>query len=304
MNKETDKIIKMVLDKKPMHSKYLKLSLLELTENEKIEIEDYIKYLLSTGLDREYIAQSYLMIVDELFSEEIYFRKTGKYRYSKLSQIENMVYHDDTYMNKYMIGLAITTYFWINHIKLKRFFKKCMINFSKKNGIYCEIGPGHGIYFIEVLKNCNFEKYVGIDISSTSISLTNKIVNSGYFGNFDNVQLLQADFLNINNLEQVNILVMGEVIEHVEDPGQFLRKSYEVTSDNSLIFLTTCINAPAIDHLYNPGSVEKLEELFKLHSFDIEDRCIISRAGTTLSESVEKKLPINVAYLLKKTFTN
>lgn len=284
-----------------MHHKFLKHAVVNLTPEEKIEIENYIIFLLEAGLTKDYIAQSYLTIVKDTFTEELYFQKTGRYRFSSFAEAQEAVYDNKEYMHHYMVGLALSSFLWLNHAKIRRFFQKNLSLFSEKRGIYREVGPGHGMYFLEAMRNCNFKNYEGIDISPTSVEMTKKIVSSGFFGDFPNAKIIQSDFLKAENMQPADVLVMGEVLEHVENPGVFLKRSYETTSEDSIFFMTTCINAPAIDHLYNPGSVENLERLIADHKYIIQDRCIVPRDETTLEECHKKKLAINVAYLLVKS---
>jgi 2-polyprenyl-3-methyl-5-hydroxy-6-metoxy-1,4-benzoquinol methylase len=199
-----------------------------------------------------------------------------------------------------MIGLALSSFWWSNHITMRRFFQHHLPEWSNRTGIYREVGPGHGMYFLESIRKCRFQRYEGIDISPTSVAMTRRIINSGFFGSFPNATVLQADFLAASNLLPADVLVMGEVLEHVEDPGLFLAKSYEMTVSDPVVFLTTCINAPAIDHLYNPETLEKLEHLFVDHGFVIRDRCIVPRDGVTLEVCARDRLAINVAYVLGK----
>ncbi len=296
----TKVIVDRIMTAKPMHRKFLSRALSRLTDDEALDAEKYIVYLLKDGLDDEYLVRSYLTIVEDTFREELYFRENGSYRYSSFAEAQEVVYNNADYMHRYMIGLALSAYWWLNHLTIKRFFNKQIPLLSKMHGLYREVGPGHGMYFLESISKCNFEKYQGIDISPTSVSMTKKIVTGGYFGDSSNVEIILADFLESSNLEKASALVMGEILEHVENPENFLERAYDTTTDDAFVFLTTCINSPAIDHLYNPGSVEALEKQIKRHGFYIKDSCIVPRDGASFADCEENKLAINVAYALEK----
>lgn len=299
----TSAIIEKILKKKPMHRKFLNRSIAKLGKSESIEVEKYLEFLEKEDVSQNQIADSYLIIVDDTFKEELYFRQSGHYRFSTFKEADEAVYGNADYMKQYMIGLALSSFWWSNHMEMRRFFQKQLPKITNIKGIYREVGPGHGMYFLESLHNCNFDTYEGIDISPTSVKMTKSIIDSGFFGDFSNVniEIIEADFFADRDLVPANVMVMGEVLEHVEDPGRFLAQSYKTTTDDTFFFLTTCINAPAIDHLYNPETIENLEELFNEHGFIVSDKCIIPRDGATLEQCEKERLAINVAYVLEKS---
>lgn len=298
----SDAVIGEILAIRPMHRKFIKRSLSKLNADEHREVEQYITFLGTRGLSSRYVAECYLTIVDDTFQEELYFKEHGKYRFSTFEEANSAVYANAEYMNKYMVGLALSSFWWSNHTEMRRFHKKHLPTMAKKSGVYREVGPGHGMYFMDSVKNTGFDHYEGLDISPTSIEMTNSIIDSGFFGNFEDkkISIVEVDFLMGKNLEPADALVMGEVLEHVENPGAFLARSYETTTQAPFFFLTTCINAPAIDHLYNPETVENLELLFQNHGFAVADKCIIPRDGLTLAQCEQGRYAINVAYVLAK----
>jgi hypothetical protein len=113
--------------------------------------------------------------------------------------------------------------------------------------------------------------------------------------------LYENDFLRHEFTTRYDALVMGEVLEHVEDPPQFLRRIAAVTSDDPFVFLTTCINAPAIDHISNFGTPQRLEEMFSEAGLAVRRKLIVPYFGKTVEESLDEKLSINVAYALGKS---
>lgn len=293
------KLVEIILQRKPMHKKFINNTYSFLSTDEKKEAELYISYLIEyKGHELNDLADAYTTIVEDTFREELFFKKNGRYRYSKYSEVANTVYHNKEYMWKYMIGLALSSFWWINHVKIRRFFNKCISGISSK--YFIEVGPGHGLYFLDALKQSAFENYHGIDISSTSIKLTKEIVDSGYFGKVPDYSLWQDDFLTYKKQISYDFLVMGEVLEHVEDPKLFLSSAYNILSKDGFMFLTTCYNSPAIDHIYNPGSFHNLKTLLLSSGFNMIDFIIAPRLGYTVEQCEEELLPVNVAFLLKK----
>ncbi len=298
---KTQQVVDLVLKEYPMQKKNLRKAKSNLDENENQEVESYIDFLITEGHKIETIAEAYTLIVRDTFREEFYFREKGKYRYSLFSEVEELVYNNHDYMKLYMIGLGLTVYWWPNHVQLRRFFIANIKKFkAQENDLYREVGPGNGIYFLQAMKNCCFKNYEGIDISPTSVELTKRLLGSGFFGDFSKANIIEDNFLDKKERDLADFLVMGEVLEHVENPDEFIKTAYKTTKDTALVFLTTCINSPAIDHLYNPGTIENLEKLFTDNSFVIRERCIVPRVGKSEEECIKEKLAINVGYFLSK----
>lgn len=292
-------IAESTLSKKPMHRKFLRASMAELTPAEHREAERYLAFLDAEGWSGERIAEAYLTIVDDTFQEELFFRETGKYRCSSYREAAERVYDNPGYMERYMIGLGLTSFWWINHVLMKRFFEASLPALA--GGSYLEVGPGHGIYFLAALDSGLFSRCRAIDISQTSVDLTNRLVGGGFFGNHSGNLVERMDFFDMSPDAAIDTLVMGEVLEHVEDPAAFLRKAHEVAAPAAKLFLTTCINSPAVDHIYNPESFANLKRLVENQGFRLADSLLAPRMGKTLDECEKEKLAVNVAMVLEKT---
>jgi len=294
----SEQLIELILSQKPMHRKFMQATLAEITSDERNSAETYISFLLNEGWTLEEVSNSYITVIQDMFREELYFMQTGRYRCSSYIEALEFVYNNDEYMQKYMVGLGLSSYWWINHVQMLRFFRRTLP--ANRGGVYREIGPGHGLYLLEAMKISSFESFEGVDISETSVGLTNRIINSGHFGRFSKAQIWQGDFLAEEFDAPADALVMGEILEHVEDPALFLRRAYEVTTSTAHIFLTTCINSPAVDHIYNPGSLEGLEAIIQSSGFDISDKIVLPKQGFTIEECVKSRLSVNIALVIEK----
>ena len=94
---------------------------------------------------------------------------------------------------------------------------------------------------------------------------------------------------------------MGEVLEHVEDPLIFLNKIHSIAKKDSFIFITTVINAPAIDHIYLFDSIESIKELIIQAKFSIKEMLLVPASeNMSIQKNLEKKFPIDVALILLK----
>jgi 2-polyprenyl-3-methyl-5-hydroxy-6-metoxy-1,4-benzoquinol methylase len=291
-------LIDKIVSRKPMHRKFLRTTLSQLSVAEQDEAERYIDFLTLQGHDVDDLANCYLTIVEDTFREELHFRETGRYRCSSYAEAAAAVYHNPGYMGRYMVGLALSSFWWSNHVALRRFFSTYID--GRRGVLYREVGPGHGLYFLEAMRKSDFARYEGIDISETSVAMTRSVTESRHFGVFPKASVHQADFLTDAVREPADLLVMGEILEHVETPDLFLHCAHRSTRPDASIFLTTCFNSPAVDHIYNPGSMAALEQLVQAEGFAVTDSLVIPKQGTTLAQCEADRLPVNVAMVLKK----
>lgn len=281
----------------PMQRAFLDTSIHSMTDEEVQALEAYLNYCISTGQTVDYLGQCYDLIVKDTLREQFFFQKNKRYRYSTYAEVADSVYLNDEYMDKYMHGLAITSFLWPNHREMRRYFLQQMP--KNTSGRYLEIGPGHGIYLLSAMQRTAYNFFEGVDISPKSIDLTRNVLDSGHFGKFENFDLYCRDFLGEKMAHQrYDAIVMGEVLEHVEDPAAFLGTIHTLAGKDSFIYITTCINAPAIDHIYLFDSVDSLEKLIESSGLSIVDKLVVPYENMSLEESSQKRMPVNVAYVL------
>jgi len=283
----------------PRHGRIVDHAYGSLNPAEREMLGQYVNYCGTVGFDVERLAVAYNMIVAEIFREEIFFRRHGRYRHSTYEQVAADVYLNPAYMQDYMHGLAVTEFLWPNHVSIRRFFDQLLAT-APRGANYLEIGPGHGFFLAQAIRSGKWNQHHGVDISPTSLEMTRSILESTLFGELQNYTLYENDFLRHEFSIRYDGLVMGEVLEHVENPAAFLRRLNDVTTADPFVFLTTCINSPAVDHISNFDSPEHLEWMFHDAGLSVKERLVVPYFGKTVEESLEEKLSINMAYSLGK----
>jgi len=299
MRIEIQELVTVVFEMNPSQEKFIKKNIGLLTEREEKSLAQYIQYSLENKKSYQDLAQAYLTIVEDTHREQMFFRRHLRYRNSTFAEVANSVYFNAEYMTKYMDGLALTLFLWPNHLKMKRFYDKFFpIN---NRGSYLEIGPGHGVYFMTAMQKGNFQSYLGIDISSASAQMTRDILGSKMFGDFSNYEIIEHDFLEWESDHTYDAIVMGEVLEHVEDPVAILSQIKKVASNDAFIFVTTCIDSPAVDHITHYTSMDHIGEHVKASGLNVKEYLLVPYGDLTLEESHENRLPVTVALVLEKT---
>jgi 2-polyprenyl-3-methyl-5-hydroxy-6-metoxy-1,4-benzoquinol methylase len=293
-----ERLIDRICQINPLQRTFLLESLASLNASERNDLASYIQFASARALSTDYLAECYDRIVKDTLREQMYFQRHKKYRHSSFQDVARHVYFNDDYMQKYMHGLALTGYLWPNHRQLLSFFNSSLPR--QKTGRYLEVGPGHGIYMVSAMRKSEFSRFEGIDLSPTSVRMTRDLLSSGFFGDFDDYQINEQDFLG-SELDHgaYDALVMGEVLEHVERPDKFLARIRQIAADDAFIFITTPINAPAIDHIYLFDSYESIEKLVEESGLYVAQRLLVPYPGLDIKESMDRQLPVNVGLVLK-----
>ena len=299
LNNNLKSLIEEIVILNKMQKAFIQSSLGLLTLEEIENLNNYIDFLVAKeNLSISFIAKAYNLIVQDTLREQIYFLRNKKYRYSTYAEVAGSVYLNDDYMTMYMYGLAITSFLWPQHCQMKRWFSERIP--KNRNGKYLEIGPGHGYYFMDAQKKTSFEHFLGVDLSPTSIRLTKSILESGYFGKFSSYELQLIDFLSVDLKEKYDAVVMGEVLEHVENPVAFIKKINESSKQDAFIYITTVINAPAIDHIALFTNVEDLDKCVKEGGLKMKEYFLTaSNNKLSVKENLKQLLPVNIAMVLQ-----
>jgi len=287
-----------IATKSPLARPFLSRSVAGLSETELGELERYLAHGLERGQTMADLVEAYDLITKDTLREQMYFRRHGRYRFSRFDEVAASVYHAPEYMTRYMQGLALTSFLWPNHAAIRRWFDHTVL--ARGRGRYLEVGPGHGFYFMAAMRSGRFDAHLGVDISETSVALTRALVSSGAFGAFDGARwdLVRADFFEAELDGPFDALVMGEVLEHVEDPRRFLQRARALTKPDATLFVTTCIDSPAFDHIFHFDSVESVHAIARDAGLAVVEDLVLPYAGETLASSREKRLPINIALVL------
>lgn len=270
---------------------------------EKEALERRIEYLhkIENNSFNE-IAGCYLAWCTYFVEERKYFvTHDEQYRNHTYAEIDAS-YHDGNYMKNYMIGLSISAYLWNIQRKNLEFFKGYCIKDRHTGGKYLEVGPGHGEYLSVAMENTNFDSYVGIDISPSATEQTRKFLNYYYKDNDDLLNRLEVkceDFFDFKDNEKMDAIVISQVIEHVENPSEFLRKARRLAEQNALVYVSTAINSPFPDHIYHFHNSEEVRKLIRDSGFEIVDEFQSTSDGVSLDKAIRKKYDIVIGFILK-----
>lgn len=297
-NSKIATLISTISEKNIFQAKSLNGSVDKLSQEEKNGLTALLDFYIEQGDTMEHLAECYLNLIQSFMDEQFYFVKNGHYRYSRSEEVNKFFYQNPEFMEYYMKGLAISQYLIEQHRKCREWFCNKIIDHNAGEN-WLEVGVGHGEYFTLALRHTNYTHYFGIDISPTSVRLTKEMVEKRVPTSSRSIEVRELDFFQYNR-PICDAVVMGEVLEHVERPRDLLKKVYEITNDKSFIYITTVINAPAIDHVYLFSSAEEVEELYQKTGFEICDKCLFPSHGYTIEKALKKHAAIITAHIIKK----
>lgn len=231
-----------------------------------------LQYAENTGLGLDDLVRSYLAICDDTRREQLYFARKGKYRLSDVLTARENIYENESIMRPYMLGLAVTQIFWEHHQQLFAFFKKCMREIDFQH--YLEIGPGHGLFLVEAINQNPTAQYTAVDLSQTSIQVSQGMLDT-FLGKQNSVKLLLEDLFEWKTKDKFDFIAVGEVLEHVENPHEMMDKIGGFLLPGGYIWVSTCANCPAIDHIYLFECGQHIRDTLTSCGYDIIDEEVV-----------------------------
>ena len=147
-----------------------------------------------------------------------------------------------------------------------------------------------------LLENSSQNEGLICDISKQSLNLTKSIIQNQVKHN--NLKFINKDFFKLNSSSKFDLIIMGEVIEHVKNPKNFLLKAKQMLAKKGKIFLSTCANCAQIDHLYHFKCINEIQNLIKLCKLRIESELISPSENIPKKKWKKKKIAINYCSIL------
>lgn len=242
-------------------------------------------------------ARSYNRMCMEILREQIRFRKTGVYRLDDARVAHETVYSQREVMRYYIVGLLLSYLFWPNHYQMLCFFKDHLRDIRIERCL--EVGLGHGLFTAEVMRRFPNLDVTLVDISETSIALAREMLTTFQLDS-SRVRFIHGDYVTVSlESEGFDFIIMGEVLEHVADALGFLARARRLLAPGASIFLSTCANCPAIDHVYHFHTVEEIRALIRSAGLAIVRDIAVPAEAVPESEWQRELVTINYSAILE-----
>lgn len=254
--------------------------------------------LLSEDAQLHKAADSYHRMCMDFLREQIQFQKTRAYRVQDQGEALKGVYHNPDVMRYYMEGLLISYLFWPNHFAILRFLIEHLKEIEVRRCL--EVGVGHGLFSSEVLKRFPKARVTAVDISETSLQVAQEMMLA-LGGDLSRVVFEHGDFVKWEASEpKFDFILMGEVLEHVDNAPVFLEKARTLLTEEGTLFLTTCANCPAIDHVYHFHSVTEIRSVIQGAGFKIHREMALPSDPIPEKDWEESLVTLNYFAILSK----
>ena len=300
-----DKIVQCISGQSSFQKKSLRRHLENVAdESFRCFAEDWITRLLEVCDVRadghEDLARHYVNYTKGIRAEEMRFAKSRDYRHSSFDAVLDAVYSREDYMKGYCIGLGLTQLFWPSHYRILRFFMDNFAPVIRSALVGAEIGVGHGLFHAEMLRAAPDLDSHMIDVSRTSLEFTKKIlIATGLQPRRTTSHLCDVQRRIPIEDASLDVLLMGEIIEHLESGDAVMRSLTKKMAAGGVCFFTTAANAPAEDHLLLFRSTKDIRDLLLGSGWSIQHERVDTLAGMTVEEAEAGGHNINFAAILQ-----
>jgi 2-polyprenyl-3-methyl-5-hydroxy-6-metoxy-1,4-benzoquinol methylase len=262
--------------------------------------EALLTRLLKSTEEREFACDSYLKMCRDFLHAQVRFKQSGVYPVAEASEAKREVYDNPEVMRYYMLGLLLSYMYWPNHYRLFHFFQKCLRSLDSKPCNYLEIGVGHGLFTSEILRAYPEIHSTVVDISETSIKAADKLLQT-FDIPVDRVNFIHSDFFDLKENDQLfDFIIMGEVLEHVNDGHTFMKKAHGLLRPGGKIFMTTAANSPALDHVLHFTNANEIRALLIECGFKIDDDLVMAAEDVPEKDWESELVTLNYGSLLSK----
>jgi 2-polyprenyl-3-methyl-5-hydroxy-6-metoxy-1,4-benzoquinol methylase len=269
--------------------------------------EDYLQFgeeLLGVwrakcGSEEEMVRgyKAFIRLSNEFLVLQARLHKDGRYLHDSFAEVNEKVYQNEEVMQQYYLdGLLLSQVLWPNHYRMGRYFLE-QRGAAGAEARILDVPSGAGIYTYYAAKHFAYQHLRSIDISPYSAEYTRRLLQAGGV-DMGRITVEQSDVFALPEREAYDVIVCGELLEHVERPDELVEKLAELLREGGMVFLTTAIYAANVDHIYLFEDAGQVRQLLGWR-FIIESELI---APTSLEEyrPEMRAAPINYACVLRK----
>ena len=246
--------------------------------------------------DEDRFAANYRWTCDQLRDEELFFHREGRYRLSTFAEALAEVYSNHDYMGRYVDGLLVSQLLWFNHAATFEMFLNRVIGGADGPFDYLEVGPGHGLMVYFAAQSPLSRSLEAWDVSAVSLRETRAALTRLEVWkpvNLTEVDILQAAI----PANRYDLIVISEVLEHLEDPGRALRLLRGVLKPGGRIFVNVPLNSPSPDHIYLLSTPDEARDLVEGAGLKVESLELFATQGARIDRALANRVSVSAGLI-------
>ena len=296
---ETLGLVEGVLDQWPEHASYLLKSFQPRSERLLAagEAASAAARKLMGGQQARF-ASDYRWTCDQLRDEELFFHREGRYRLSTFKEAHAEVYSNEAYMSRYVNGLLLSQVLWYNHVATFEMFLDRVLDAQREPFDYLEIGPGHGLMTYFAAKAPATRSLQVWDVSQVSLRETRAALDT--LGAPKPVSFVETDILRAEPPEgRFDLVVISEVLEHLETPDRALRFLRGAMTEEGRIFINVPLNSPSPDHIFLLSTPQEVEDLVTGAGFVVEQLELFATQAKPISSALAQRISVSAGVVAR-----
>jgi Methyltransferase domain len=232
--------------------------------------DEAIRRLLPGDAELAAAVDGYSRFALDVVRLQLRFETEHAYMHKSYAEVARAVYANETYMRTcYLPGLLLSHYLWPHHFRQLRYFEDVFVREMTRIGAerFYDIGVGTGIYSRLALVGAPRTTGVGFDISPYSQEFA-----EGHVGAFGAGARYRVELRDVVQQPPIPVdsLICVEVLEHLEDPVEFLHALRRVLVPGGKAFIATVLDAPNADHIYLYRTAEEVMVQLRGAGFVVE----------------------------------
>lgn len=259
---------------------------------------DFEEVLVTLFPDDESLAaaaKGYAAFAFDSMRRQKAFEAARVYPHKTYAQAAGEVYFNDEHMTlEYLPGLLLSHYLWPHHYRQLQFFDSAFVGAMRSSGSkhFAEIGVGTAVYSHRILSKLPTSTGAGFDISPSSCHFAQARIRSA--GAQARYVMHQQDII-AQPIEPVPWLVCVEVLEHLEQPVEFLKALRAGLAPGGRAFITAALNAAHTDHIYLYRNSEEVWEHLNAAGFTLEQSLL---AAAYAPPAKDVPVPLAAAFVV------
>ena len=243
------------------------------------DFEDTLATLCPNDAALETAAKGYSAFAFDSMRRQKAFELARVYPQKTYDQAASEVYFNHEHMMlEYLPGLMLSHFLWPHHYRQLQFFDSAFAAAMLRSlqPQFAEVGVGTALYSRRLLSRLPQSTGSGYDISPASCQFARRHIESG--GLHWRYSMNEQDIISLP-IAPVPWLVCVEVLEHLEEPVEFLRALRAGLLPGGKAFITAALNAAHADHIYLYRNSEEVWAHLHAAGFTLEQSFVAAAYG-------------------------